>query len=156
MTDEDIRDFWSNVDIKEPSACWPWKLALDLKGYGRSKLLNKDGGTASRVALALVSEEIPSGLFALHSCDNPPCCNPGHLRWGDFQDNADDARNRDRHYRWSGQRAGSNNPRARLNADQVISIRNDARSASALASVYKVSPTTIQGIKSRRTWKAIA
>ena len=29
-------------------------------------------------------------LFVLHSCDNPPCCNPNHLRTGTAKDNSRD------------------------------------------------------------------
>ena len=33
----------------------------------------------------------------LHSCDNPSCCNPEHLRWGTAKENADDREVRNRH-----------------------------------------------------------
>lgn len=33
---------------------------------------------------------------ALHSCDNPPCCNPLHLRWGTQFENAGDRDGRNR------------------------------------------------------------
>ena len=33
---------------------------------------------------------IPKGLHVLHSCNNPPCCNPKHLRTGTCFDNIQD------------------------------------------------------------------
>lgn len=37
------------------------------------------------------------GPFVLHTCDNPPCCNPAHLYRGTALDNA---RDRDTRGRW--------------------------------------------------------
>jgi len=37
------------------------------------------------------------GLWALHSCDNPGCVNPDHLRWGTELDNIKDAIARRKH-----------------------------------------------------------
>ena len=33
-------------------------------------------------------EKPSSKHHALHSCDNPSCCNPDHLRWGTAQENS--------------------------------------------------------------------
>ena len=38
-------------------------------------------------------------LCALHSCDNPPCCNPTHLRWGTISENTREAFERNHEYR---------------------------------------------------------
>lgn len=46
--------------------------------------------------LELVTGEESDGRFALHSCDNPPCVNPAHLRWGSHADNMTDAADRGR------------------------------------------------------------
>ena len=50
---------------------------------------------AHRVTLAAATgvdlDDLPEGVFALHSCDNPPCVNPDHLRWGSQADNVADS-----------------------------------------------------------------
>ena len=38
---------------------------------------------AHRVAWILTNGPIPDGMWVLHHCDNPPCCEPTHLVLGD-------------------------------------------------------------------------
>lgn len=82
-----VSRFWARVD-RSGAGCWTWKGAANGDGYGTVK---KNGKTvlAHRVSLALSTGEDIAGL-ALHSCDNPPCCRPDHLRPGSHKDNSDD------------------------------------------------------------------
>jgi hypothetical protein len=87
--------FWSKVDRRGPDECWVWTGAVDAHGYGR---INVDGKSTKvgRVSLVLSGVEVPTGLGALHTCDNPPCVNPAHLYAGTQRDNARDAIERGR------------------------------------------------------------
>jgi hypothetical protein len=84
----DAQEFWDSVE-KKPEGCWEWKRGRYAQGYGQVFFDGKTTG-AHRVAFALAKGSIPAGLHILHSCDNPPCCNPDHLRAGTHRDNADD------------------------------------------------------------------
>lgn len=90
--------FWRRVNIPDvphpDSWCWEWKGSL-AKGYGQFKV---HGWTsrAHRVAYEIARGPIPDGMGVLHSCDNPRCVNPYHLRVGTHQDNMDDKRIRGR------------------------------------------------------------
>ncbi len=78
--------FWKYVETSGgPEACWIWVGAKDPNGYGRVSF-NQQGRPAHRVAWYLTHGSFPK-KFALHSCDNPPCVNPAHLRDGDQFDN---------------------------------------------------------------------
>jgi len=102
LTIEEYEDrFWSRVERRAPSECWPWRDGkFVLRGYGSCMLprcLLSAGGpkrskTASNVAWALANRAVPrSGVHVCHECDNPPCCNPAHLWLGTARDNAVDA-----------------------------------------------------------------
>jgi hypothetical protein len=90
------RRFWEKVDRRDPDECWPWHGAK-VNGYGHIW----SGGRmqkASRVALELtLKRALGVAELALHSCDNPPCCNPAHLRAGTNSDNTRDMVERGRH-----------------------------------------------------------
>ena len=93
-----LRDrFWSHVDKKEPTECWEWNSKCK-RSYGWFRVdMNKKRHEfiASRVALFLSGTSV-KGLFALHSCDNPVCCNPNHLRAGTHKENMADMKLRGR------------------------------------------------------------
>jgi hypothetical protein len=37
---------------------------------------------AHRLAYQLSSHSIPPGMLVMHTCGNPSCCNPAHLKMG--------------------------------------------------------------------------
>jgi hypothetical protein len=87
--EQKIELFWEQVDTSAgPDGCWEWQGARNKKGYGHFSL---DGDNAAyRIAYRLVKGEITPGMRILHSCDNPPCCNPCHLSQGTHLDNMHD------------------------------------------------------------------
>lgn len=76
------------MDIRSDDECWPWMLSLSAgTGYGSA---GKHGPSAHRRAYMLTYGSIPVGMYVLHRCDNPPCCNPAHLVLGSQADNMRD------------------------------------------------------------------
>lgn len=98
--------FWTKVEKRDVSACWPWKGSVMGEGYGRYRQ-----AYTHRLAWMLANGPIPAGLFVLHKCDNPPCCNPDHLFLGTQADNVRDRDAKGRHWVPSGER----HPCAKLN-----------------------------------------
>lgn len=84
-----VSRFWGLVDRRGPSECWPW-LGDMSKGYG----VFFDGDRmrpAHELALSYTTGErrLPH-LDTCHACDNPPCCNPAHLRFDTRRSNVAD------------------------------------------------------------------
>lgn len=89
-----VRRFWANVPEGRPDECWEWQGNRHSNGYGRARV-NGVLGWAHRFALSLATGQKLT-LHVLHSCDNPPCCNPSHLREGTPQENMQDRDSRGR------------------------------------------------------------
>ena len=82
--------FWRFVDRGHPWDCWPWKGHLWLNGYGCVRWEGRRVG-AHRVAFLISGGTLEPGLVVMHTCDNPRCCNPAHLRQGTDSDNIRDS-----------------------------------------------------------------
>lgn len=92
LTDEEIARFWSYVDIRGENECWPWTRNR-VRQYGRFAVGKRGaqvGLQCNRIALQLSKKRDLGKQFSLHTCDNPPCCNPKHLYSGNPLQNAAD------------------------------------------------------------------
>lgn len=97
--------------------CREWGGLRDRDGYGRIQHAGKEY-RAHALALELATGRIQQpGERCLHSCDNPPCCEPSHLRFGTARDNAK-ARGR--------LATGERNGAARIADDDVRHLRERA------------------------------
>lgn len=105
LSDADLCRFWVKVDQTGGlNACWHWTGARNKQtGYGR---FNIRGNIyqAHRVALWIARRE--EGQETRHSCDNPPCCNPAHLKAGTHVENKADNVTRGRQTRCFGEANG--------------------------------------------------
>ncbi len=91
-------------------------------------------------------------VCVLHTCDNPPCCNPAHLWLGTHADNMADMKAKGR---LKGFGLGSANSHAVLYEDDVQAIRQRLRSGERqqdIADAYGVVQTEISAIKTGRLW----
>lgn len=96
MKEQDIERFWSKVKRGADDDCWPWLAGKNSDGYGVFTVSGIDK-RAHRIAYMLANGQIDPKAKVLHSCDNPPCCNPNHLHSGTQGDN-----NRERKERGAG------------------------------------------------------
>ena len=69
--------------------CHVWQGTRNQNGYGTFHHKGKNP-LAHRLAWSAVNGSIPTGMFVMHKCDNPPCINPEHLMLGTAADNARD------------------------------------------------------------------
>jgi len=112
MQDWEQAGFWMRAGRSaDEDACWLWTGATCGPGYGRLKI----GGrvySAHRVAYELANGAIPPtpghhGALVMHSCDNPRCCNPRHLKLGTSRENARDMAAKGRNFCPNGRGSGT-------------------------------------------------
>jgi hypothetical protein len=86
---------WQDRLHPEPnSGCWLWEGAQTRGGYGCIRIhIGRRKGIMKKVHRLAYEEAygpIPDGLWVLHHCDVPACCNPAHLYVGTRADNTRD------------------------------------------------------------------
>lgn len=106
---------------------------------------------AHRIAYELAYGVSPGKLQVIHSCDNPPCCNPNHLSLGTSQDNHDDMVAKGR------QTSGEKDAMHKLTEELVNHIReryaHGGISQAQLARETNMSVTQIWRVVHYYNWK---
>jgi hypothetical protein len=151
--------------IKKTQNCWEWIASLDTGGYGSFWSKNKNV-LAHRYSYEFFNKiKIPSGrgyhgTCVLHTCDNPKCVNPNHLKLGSHSDNLLDCSKKGRIRDSRGEKNGRN----KLCNEDVIFIRKNfikglnkssRGNAKDLAKKYDVDFTLIHLIVKRKIWSHI-
>jgi hypothetical protein len=143
-------EFWSLVDVKTENECWPWLGHVNQWGYGRYRY-NDFTWMAHRLSYEINTGENTKGFIAMHTCDNPRCCNPKHLVLGTHADNQHDKYHKDRQAR------GENNGSSLLTNEQVLEARSRYKpkvvTYKMLAEDYGVCQDTMQKAIRRIYWK---
>ncbi len=140
--------FWAKVDKSDE--CWLWTAAKDRKGYGLFKLTGSVTRSAHRVSWMLTRGSMPaSSVVVMHTCDNPGCVNPAHLKLGTNLENNADKVAKGRHT------LGERNGNAKLTADQVRFIRSAPLTSSALGKHFGIAPGYVRQIRGRGAWRHI-
>ncbi len=138
--------------------CWEWQgkrhktqgypyitVARDKKRY--SQLL-------TRVILkAKLGRDIIPNKMALHTCDNPPCCNPEHLYEGTLENNTKDKIVRNRTAK--GERNGGSKLTDREVGQIKVLLEIGQLSQDKIAEMYNITQSQISLIKLKIHWKHI-
>ena len=136
--------------VRKTDSCWNWDNP-GKRGYGYVYVCGKML-RAPRVAYILWVGEIPEGLNILHSCDNPACVNPEHLRVGGQSENIRESFEKGRHTLVKGERNG----KSKLTDAAVLNIRKlydvDGLSLRKIGTLFGVGHTTICNVVRGKTW----
>jgi hypothetical protein len=131
--------------------CWVWQGHCDKDGYGIIKLAGRNT-KIHRLMFRLFVGRLFDLQLVLHKCDNPPCCNPHHLRRGTKADNIADCCQKYRNA------FGVRNNSAKLTDAIVIQLRaeyNDGFSSVYLARKYRMATSTMRSVLFGLTWRHI-
>lgn len=152
--DDIQRRLESRLTKNERTGCLEWNGYRMPKGYGSFRVGGRHGRTelAHRLAWELARGPMMPGLCVMHTCDNPRCCNPGHLKAGTLATNNADMKAKGRANRmrtvW-----GETHGRAKITSEDVANIRGSEERGIDLAARYGLSKSTISAIQRRRIWK---
>ena len=139
-----VTEFWSRVSQGKPDDCWPWTGYTE-DGYGRYFFGGRMVGAHELAVTFTTGERRADSLDTCHSCNNPICCNPRHLRFDTRRSNVEDMDA-------AGRRV---NTTPRLTAEKVETIRiRRAHGAKQqdLADDYGVTNGLISQIVRGRRW----
>lgn len=147
--------FWKHVDRRGPDECWEWQGRCDpptgktTKGYGYFAGFGRMKVGAHVFAYELERGEVGRGRVVMHTCDNPPCCNPAHLVIGTPADNMRDRLAKGHYPR------GMAHHNSKLTEEAVKAIRSRyamGEKQVALAAEFGVGQQTISRVVNGRDW----
>lgn len=131
--------------MQEQSKCSLWQGAKNKAGYGITWFQNK-WSYAHRAAV-----NAKPGDVVRHTCDNPSCVNPSHLKIGTHKENSQDMVNKNRQVK------GSQSHLAKLDEETVrlIKISKGCMSSRQCAGRFNISKTNVLDIWNNKIWKHV-
>ena len=133
-------DIFKHIDMKggNTDECWTWKGNVNPKDGRPYFTINGLRRPSYAIVLEATTGEDQEDRIARHNCDNPICCNPNHLVWGDHQDNMNDMKERERH----------GLPKIVVKA--IKKLIENGKTQSEIAKLYGISRETVSSISTGR------
>jgi len=150
------KNFWAQVASPDERGCTLW--TGDTRGnpkypynfYGVFCVDRQRFG-AHRYAWEISRGPIPDGMKVLHVCDEPLCCNVGHLFLGSSKRNTEDMLAKGRH--WAPR--GEKQPNHKLTEQQVAELRmrrSAGETFQSLADSFGICIAQAFRIAKRQQW----
>lgn len=142
---------------KIPKGCWNWSGAISgNNGYGTVSDGQKSC-KAHRLSYELFVGPIPKRRIIMHTCDNPICINPDHLKVATHKENMWDAAVKNRFRSVSFFRNPETHSHAKLNWEKVGKIRTlfkeQIYTYVELAKLFGIGAGTIRAIVNNKIWR---
>lgn len=138
--------------------CIEWPLNKQTR-YGKKRFGGKLYAT-HRLAYAWAHwdgvgdwKALPADMVVMHTCDNPACCNPAHLRLGTQVENIKDMERKGRGNR---SRPGAENPACKLTEADIREIRSAKKwygYLDAMSAKYGVDKSQLTRIRRGEAWQ---
>jgi hypothetical protein len=127
---------------KNDDECWIWTGQKDKYGYGKLEAEGKDWKT-HRLSYAFFVGKLKKGLVVIHTCDNPICFNPNHLKQTTQKNNIYDCISKGRR--------GKLGRKFSFTKEEANEIRDASKfyTRKELSILYKTTVTTIYNILHR-------
>lgn len=133
----------SRIRIDAATGCWEWTGSLDKDGYAEVWYDGKKR-RGHRLAFKLWVGDVADDVKVMHTCDNPPCINPAHLKAGSQKENNRDARDKGR--------------RGRLTREQAIAAKVAlvGNAAADVAASLGIPVSAVASLKLSRIYKDVS
>lgn len=173
ISEKQINRFYNFLGHKNNNGCIRWLGTIGNDGYGRISI-NHETYRAHRIAWIIVNGPIEEGLWILHKCDNPICCNIDHLFLGSYLDNEKDKDEKNRRpygksisekiklgqksSGWIESHKGEGCKSATLTEKKVLEIRDLSKlglNQKHIAKMFNINQSTVSMIVRRRLWTHI-
>lgn len=125
-----------------PGPCHIWKKST-VGGYGQISFKGKKKRAHVLAIESVQKRFLKHTEVVRHLCDNKLCINPVHLRVGTQQENATDIQ------------LHSSSKSFKVDTEKVREIRVSTASSAELAKVYGICTSSVNNIRSRRTWAEV-
>ena len=137
-----VRSFLEDVSVWT-NGCWQWIGHTNkYNGYGCT-WYDQKRILAHRFMWELINDtKVPLGKVVMHTCDNPLCVNPEHLRLGTQQENIADMISKDRQCSLSGE----DHPRNKVTSDLIVEarrLRRNGHNRQEIAKALSLGPSTV-------------
>ena len=109
---------------------------------------------AHRYSYEIHHGPIPQGFVVMHTCDNPTCVNPDHLKAGTYKENMADMDRKGRRVKAS--LKGAECRQSKLSDDLVRWIRAErSLTPTEMGRKLQLDPNTIRAVLQGKTWKHV-
>ena len=128
--------------VNKETGCWEFTGCKTIGGYGRIRVKGVHWMAHRYFLSQALGRPIAEGMLVLHSCDNPCCVNPAHLREGTQKENVAECIAKGRARKHTGPRAKKREERKAM----IIQRHREGWTATAIAKHHKLSVAWVKQV----------